>query len=87
VAGPVISLTICGNALGQFILVPLFTSVIAHYDWRTASLGIAVIMFVINMALALFVIRGEPKNNDLILSSLLIWCSMFIVEKKYQAHQ
>ncbi len=59
--GFAISLTLCGSALGQFILVPLLTQFISHYDWRTAYLVIGVVVLIINITLALTIIRGDPE--------------------------
>ncbi len=60
--GLAISLTLCGSALGQFILVPILTQFIAHYDWRAAYLVIGMVMLVINTLLAFGIIRGDPED-------------------------
>lgn len=59
--GFAISLTLCGNALGQFILVPLLTQFLSYYDWRAAYLVIGGVVFVINLTLAFGIIRGDPE--------------------------
>lgn len=59
--GVAVSLTLCGSALGQFILVPILTQFISHYDWRAAYLAIGVVMLVLNTSLALGIIRGDPE--------------------------
>ena len=63
--GLAVSLAISGNSLGQFALVPLFTIVTLRYGWRTAYFSIALIMFVVNIILALLVIKGDPDDLGL----------------------
>lgn len=60
--GLAISATLCGSSLGQFVLVPLVTRVIAQYDWRVAYLALGVVMGVINITLTWLVIRGDPAD-------------------------
>lgn len=60
--GFAVSLTLCGSALGQFVLVPVLTEFISHYDWRAAYLVIGVVMLVINTTLAFGIIRGDPET-------------------------
>ncbi len=59
--GFAISLTLCGNALGQFILVPLLTRFLSYYDWRAAYLVIGGAVLLINLTLAITIIRGDPE--------------------------
>jgi len=63
--GLAISLALSGNSLGQFALVPLFTIVTLWYGWRSAYFSIALIMFVVNIILALLVIKGDPDGLGL----------------------
>jgi len=60
--GLAISLALSGNSLGQFALVPLFTIFTLRYGWRTAYFCIALIMFVVNIILALLVVKGDPED-------------------------
>jgi len=60
--GLAVSSSLGGNCLGQFALVPLFTLFALHFGWRTSFLLIGVIMLVVNTALALLVIRGDPNE-------------------------
>jgi MFS family permease len=60
--GLAISLALCGNSVGQFVLVPLFTTFILRYGWRAAYLCIGVTMFLVNIAMAFLVIRGDPDD-------------------------
>ena len=60
--GFAISLSLSGNGLGQFALVPLFTLFAVRYGWRASYLYIALIMVVVNIVLALFVIKGDPDD-------------------------
>lgn len=59
--GFAISLTLCGSALGQFVLVPILTEFISNYDWRMAYLTIGLVMMIVNTSLAFGVIRGDPE--------------------------
>ncbi len=60
--GLAISLALSGNCLGQFALVPLFTFFALKYGWRASYLYIGLIMFVVNITLALLVIKGNPSD-------------------------
>jgi MFS family permease len=60
--GLAISLALSGNCLGQFALVPLFTFFALKYGWRGSYLFIGFIMFVVNITLALLVIKGNPDD-------------------------
>ncbi len=59
--GFAISLTLCGSALGQFILVPVLTQFLSHYDWRAAYLVLGVVVLIINATLVFSIIRGDPE--------------------------
>ncbi len=63
--GLTISLAICGNCIGQFALVPLFTVFVIHYDWRVSYFLIGLIILVINTILAFAVIKGDPEDFGL----------------------
>ncbi|MGD8522999.1 MAG: MFS transporter, partial [Desulfobacterales bacterium] len=63
--GLVISMAICGNCVGQFALVPLFTVFVIHYDWRASYFIIGLIILVINTILAFAVIKGDPSDLGL----------------------
>lgn len=60
--GGAISLALSGNSLGQFALVPLFTVFVSRYGWRASHFTIGLIMLVVNISLALLVIRGDPDD-------------------------
>jgi len=60
--GLAVSISLGGNCLGQFALVPLFTIFALHFGWRTSFFLIGAIMLVVNTALALLVLRGDPKH-------------------------
>ena len=62
--GLAISLALSGNCLGQFALVPLFTFSTLRYGWRISYLSIGLIMFLVNMTLALLVIKENSDNLD-----------------------
>ncbi|UCD72123.1 MAG: MFS transporter [Syntrophobacterales bacterium] len=63
--GLTISLALSGNSLGQFVLVPLFTIFTLRYGWRTSYFCIASIMLVVNITLALLVMKGDPEDLGL----------------------
>ena len=58
--GLAISLALTGNCMGQFMIIPAFTSCTLRYGWRVSYLMIGLMMGLVNMTLALFVIRGSP---------------------------
>ena len=60
--GFAISLSLSGNGLGQFALVPLFTLFTVRYGWRASYLYIGLIMVAVNIPLALLVIKGDPDD-------------------------
>ncbi|MBW2031764.1 MAG: MFS transporter [Deltaproteobacteria bacterium] len=60
--GLAISLALSGACLGQFVLVPVFTSFVLHYGWRTSYVWIGLITLVVNIVLALTVLRGDPED-------------------------
>jgi MFS family permease len=64
--GLAISLSLSGNSLGQFALVPLITVLTLGHGWRASYLSIGVVILVVNIALAFLVIRGDPDDLGLI---------------------
>ena len=60
--GFVISLAFAGGCVGQFVLLPVFSSMITHSGWRTTCLWIAGLSVVVNAVLAFGIIRGDPKK-------------------------
>ena len=60
--GLAISLALSGSSLGHFVLVPLFTIMVLRYGWRISYLSIGLIMLVVNITLALVVIKGDPDD-------------------------
>ena len=60
--GLAISLALSGNSLGHFALVPLFTIFALRYGWRASYLSIGLIMLVVNIPLALLVMKGDPDD-------------------------
>jgi MFS family permease len=63
--GLAISLALSGSSLGQFALVPLFTIFALRYGWRASYFSIGLIMLVVNITLALHVIKADPDNLGL----------------------
>lgn len=60
--GFAVSVSVGGNCLGQFALVPLFTFFAMRFGWRTSFFLIGLILLVVNVGLTWFVIRGDPKQ-------------------------
>jgi len=60
--GLVISLAISGYCIGQFVLVPLLTTSVSGYGWRASHFWIGLIILVVNITLALVVIKGDPDD-------------------------
>ena len=60
--GLAISLALSGNSLGHFVLVPLFTILVLRYGWRVSYFCIGLIMLLVNIILALLVIKGDPDD-------------------------
>lgn len=60
--GLAISLALSGSCLGQFALVPVFTTLITDYGWRATHFLIGLMMLVLNLVLAFLVIRGDPED-------------------------
>ena len=60
--GLTISLALSGNCLGQFALIPLFTTLISDYGWRASHFWIGLMMLVLNLGLTFLVIRGDPED-------------------------
>ena len=60
--GLAISLALSGTCLGQFALVPLFTLFALKYGWRASYLAIGLIMFAVNVTMALLVVKGDPGD-------------------------
>lgn len=63
--GLAISLSLSGNSIGQFALIPLFSALVVNHGWRSSYLYIGTIMLVVNIALALFVVKGDPVQLGL----------------------
>jgi sugar phosphate permease len=63
--GLAVSLSLSGNSMGQFLLVQLLAFVAVDYGWRTSYRLIGIVMLVVNVLLALLVIRGDPSQLGL----------------------
>lgn len=64
--GFAISLSLSGNSIGQFALVPLLSLLAVLYGWRVSYFSIGVIMLIVNVLLALLVIKGDPHHLGLL---------------------
>ncbi len=60
--GLVISIALSGGCLGQFVLIPVYTDMIIDEGWQTTCFFIGCIIFVVNVVLALLIIRGDPDK-------------------------
>lgn len=58
--GLAVSLGLSGNCMGQFILVPLMTYFVINHGWRISHFFIGFVMLIVNVALAMLVIKGDP---------------------------
>jgi MFS family permease len=58
--GLAISVALTGNSVGQFVLVPLITVVTLRHGWRVSYFSIGLVMLVVNIILAVLVMRGDP---------------------------
>ena len=58
--GLAVSLSLSGSCMGQFVLVPLITFIVIQSGWRLSHFLIGAVMLVVNITLALLVIKGDP---------------------------
>lgn len=63
--GLAVSLSLSGNSMGQFLLVPLMSRVAVDYGWRDSYRSIGVVMLAVNLLLAFSVIKGDPSHLGL----------------------
>ncbi len=63
--GLAISLALAGNCMGQFVLIPVFSLSTLRYGWRISYLSIGLVIWLVNMTLALFVIKESPDHLGL----------------------
>ncbi len=59
--GTAISVAIAGNSVGQFVLVPLFGDLLLAEGWRTTMWVVGALSVVVDVMLALIVLRGDPE--------------------------
>jgi MFS family permease len=64
VRGLAISIALTGSSLGQFALVPLVTIITLRHGWRFSYFSIGLVMLVVNIILAVLVMRGDPDALD-----------------------
>lgn len=60
--GLVISIALSGSCLGQFVLIPIYTEMVIADGWRSTYLFIGGLTFIVNIVLALLVVRGDPDQ-------------------------
>ncbi len=60
--GLAISLSLAGSSVGAFILVRLLSLLAVSYGWRTSYLYLGIAMLLVNILLASFVIKGDPRH-------------------------
>ncbi|RJR39661.1 MAG: MFS transporter [Desulfobacteraceae bacterium] len=63
--GMAVSLSISGGAVGQFALVPLLSLLTIGYGWRASYFYTGIVMLLVNTAIALFVLKGDPHQLGL----------------------
>jgi MFS family permease len=56
--GLAISLSLSGSSIGHFVLVPVMTLFSLSFGWRASYFAIGIAMAVVNIVLALFVIKA-----------------------------
>ena len=56
--GLAVSLAVAGFSLGQFVIVPVFAALASRYGWRPSYAVMGIVVFVVNLVLAVFVIKG-----------------------------
>ncbi|MCX7857191.1 MAG: MFS transporter [Deltaproteobacteria bacterium] len=61
--GLIVSLSLSGNSIGQFVLVPLFGFLSQKYGWRNAYSFFAAIILVVNILLSILVIKEPNEKN------------------------
>ena len=60
--GLAVSLAIAGFSMGQFVLVPAFSFLALRYGWRLSYVFMGLITLVVNIPLALLIIKqGKPQ--------------------------
>lgn len=59
------SLALSGGCLGQFVLLPVLTRAVQHYGWRATHLFLGLAMLLMNVTLALGIIKGDPDELGL----------------------
>lgn len=60
--GLAVSLAVAGFSLGQFVIVPVFAALASRYGWRPSYAVMAIVLFVVNLLLAVFVIKGGSPS-------------------------
>jgi MFS family permease len=60
--GLAVSLAVAGFSLGQFVLVPVFAAFALRYGWRPSYAVMGIVIFVVNLFLAVFVIKGGSPS-------------------------
>ena len=60
--GLAISIALTGSSLGQFALIPLITFLTLRHGWRVSYFSIGLVMLVVNIILAVLVMRGDPDD-------------------------
>jgi len=63
--GLAISLAFAGGCLGQYIIVPAATQLVAALGWRQAFMVLGVLVLVVNLLLALLLIKEKPQDLGL----------------------
>ncbi len=59
--GLAVSLAMAGSCLGQFLLIPPFTSMSTDLGWRATTFWLGIASLVLNAVLVLAFIRGDPE--------------------------
>lgn len=60
--GLAVSLSLAGNCIGQFALIPVFTDMTVNLGWRQTNVWLGLMTLVLNTVLTLAIIRGDPQQ-------------------------
>ncbi len=60
--GLAISLSLAGSSVGAFVLVRLLSRLAISIGWRTSYLYLGIAILLVNILLAVFVIKGDPRH-------------------------
>lgn len=60
--GMAIGLAMAGSSIGSFFIVPLLSSAVASFGWRSCFVFLGLVLPVFNILIALTILRGDPRQ-------------------------